>query len=495
MAELAETRTAGKVSGGRGRHLYEIDAIRAVTALSVVAVHTAAFTIILTTTPAGQLLQSAVIGALHFTREIFLSITAFVMVYGYAHRPCSGRSFWKKRGVGVLLPYIVWSLFYEFVMKPPLPPGPWILRTLSDLVTGSASFQLYYILLTLEVYLILPWFLAFIRRAALHPWRVLGISLAIQVILLAVDYRYVQVAPFDHTPLGVFINLNQTRFLPLYQFYLVLGGLAALNIDKLRAFAVKYGWWSIPAVVLTLAILTGNLIYQTSITHAGLLYGTSVFQAAMPFYALAVSLFLYWIAYKWAIGREPRPPRGYQFWGLLSSASFGIYLLHAYVLNEAMTYLVPNLPTDWAEPLRVVLTWVVVAGTTAAICSFTLYVPGLSRLIGHSCMLPQESRISVGVTAFGRGLGRIVNPASLGRAIFQGSWLNRTATIGKQQRVVAPTVSADIPEEAPSPTTGPMSVTRYAIDSFQASEAHSRLMLRQKRYEGQLGIREDSVHS
>src|SRR5215469_10923219 len=175
MADLAKTRTAGTVSGGRERHLYEIDVIRAVTALSVVAVHSLAFTIILTHTAAGQLIQSAVIGALHFTREIFLSITAFVMVYGYAHRPFSGRSFWKKRGIGVLLPYVAWSLFYEFVMQPPLPAGPWILRTLSDLVTGSAAFQLYYILLTLEAYLILPWFLAFIRRAALHPGRVLGI--------------------------------------------------------------------------------------------------------------------------------------------------------------------------------------------------------------------------------------------------------------------------------------------------------------------------------
>ena len=495
MADLAEMRTAGKVSGGRERHLYEIDFVRAVTALSVVAVHTVAFTIILTTTPAGQLLQSAVIGALHFTREIFLSITAFVMVYGYAHRPFSGKSFWKKRGIGVLLPYVVWSLFYEFVMKPPLPPGPWTLRTLSDLVTGSASFQLYYILLTLEAYLILPWLLAFIRRAALHPWRVLSISLALQVILLAVDYRYVQVAPFNTTPLGVFINLNQTRFLPVYQFYLVLGGLAALNIDKLRAFVLRYGYLSILAVVLTLAVLTGNLVYQTATMRTGLLYGTSVFQPAMPFYAVAVSLFLYWIAYKWAIRRAPRPPRGYKFWGLLSSASFGIYLLHAYLLNEAMMYVVPNLPTDWAEPLRVLLTWVLVAGTTAAICSFMLYVPGLSRLIGHPCMLPRDSRISAGVTEFARGLRRIAVPAERFRTVFQSSWLTRTAVAGKQKRAVVPTATADAPAETPSPTAGPIAVTRYAIESFEASGAHGRLAPQQSGYDVQPGIREDSVHT
>jgi membrane-bound acyltransferase YfiQ involved in biofilm formation len=495
MAELAEMRTAGTVSGGRERHLYEVDVIRAVTALSVVAVHTAAFTIILTTTPAGQLVQSVIIGALHYTREIFLSITAFVMVYGYARRPFSGRTFWKKRGIGVLLPYVLWSFFYEFVMQPPLPPGPWILRALSDLVTGSASFQLYYILLTLELYLILPWFLAFIRRAALHPWRVLGISLAVQVILLAADYRYVQVAPFDNTPLGLFINLNQTRFLPLYQFYLVLGGLAALNIDKLRAFVVRYGHWTVPAVVVTLTVLTGNLIYQTANMRGGLIYGISVFQPAMPFYAVAVSLFLYWIAYRWAIGRAPRPPRGYKFWSVLSSASFGIYLLHAYVLNEAMTYLVPDLPSAWAEPLRVVLTWILVGGATAAVCSFMLYVPGLSRLIGHPCMLPRDNWISAGITAFVRRLGRITDLTSVSTADFQRSELTWTAVAGKQKESPIPLVSADTIEETPAATAGPMVVTRFVIESFEGTGTHSMFAPQQSGYDGQTGMREDSVHS
>lgn len=70
----------------RGR-LYEIDAIRAVTAICVVGVHAVSFTVILAHTNAGQLAQNAVVSALHFTREIFIAITAFVMVYGYVNRP------------------------------------------------------------------------------------------------------------------------------------------------------------------------------------------------------------------------------------------------------------------------------------------------------------------------------------------------------------------------------------------------------------------------
>ena len=85
-------------------HLYEIDLIRSVTAICVVGVHAVAFTVILAHTDLGVLAQNAVVSALHFTREIFLSITAFVMVYGYANRPFSFLTFWRKRGLGVLVP-------------------------------------------------------------------------------------------------------------------------------------------------------------------------------------------------------------------------------------------------------------------------------------------------------------------------------------------------------------------------------------------------------
>jgi surface polysaccharide O-acyltransferase-like enzyme len=371
-------------------HLYEIDVVRAVTALCVVGVHTVAFTIILAPTGGGTLVQGSVEDALHFTREIFLAITAFVMVYGYANRPFSGRTFWLKRGLGVLLPYIIWSIFYEFVQGSKLPPLPWTLHLAADLLTGSASFQLYYILLTLEFYLILPWFLRWLQKVGRHPWRLLGISLAVQMILMALDYRYLQVEPFASSPIGAFINLNQTRFLPAYQFYIVLGGLAALYMSEIRAFLLRHGGWTVTALVISLGLLVGNAWYQVGIEHELLTYGITVFQPLMPLYALAISAFLYWIAYRWAVSRAPSPPAGHRAWKLLSDTSFGIYLMHAFILNQAMIYLVPKLPTEWLEPLRVALTWLVVAGVTVLLCSIMLWIPLLSRLIGRPSLLLQR---------------------------------------------------------------------------------------------------------
>ncbi len=401
-------------------HLYEIDLVRSVTALSVIGVHVVAITVFLTHSVTGELIQNAVVSALHFTREIFVAITSFVMVYGYAKRPFSSKSFWRKRAIGVLLPYVVWSVFYELVQGSHLSPVPWTQHLLADLVTGSASFQLYYILLTLEFYLIFPWFLGWIQRAAKRPWLLLGSSFALQLVLMYLDYRIIQTGPFNGTPLGKYLNLNQARFLPLYQFYVVLGGVAALYINQVRAALLRYGSWTIAALVVTLALLVGNMVYQYEIAHQSFDYATSVFQPILTIYVLALTACLYWIAYRWAISRAPRRPSGASFWQLISNASFGIYLAQGYFITIALTDVVPNLPVGWYEPMRVALTWLFVASTTVLLCVVMLYTPGLSRLIGHPCMLPlgqkRSERAGEDMRAWSswmESLRRAASPASL----------------------------------------------------------------------------------
>jgi hypothetical protein len=137
------------------------------------------------------------------------------------------------------------------------------------------------------------------------------------------------------------------------------------------------------------------MLYQVKIEHKNLGYGISVFQPSMVIYATAVAALLYWLAYRWASQHMSRAPRGAGFWVLLSNASFGVYLIHAYILDQLMAYVVPNLPTFLPELVNVALSWALVAGITVAICVILLYTPFLSRLIGHPCQLRRE-----------RGLGR-----------------------------------------------------------------------------------------
>jgi hypothetical protein len=202
-----------------------------------------------------------------------------------------------------------------------------------------------------------------------------------------VEYRYIIVPPFFDTAIGRYIFIHQDRYLPLYQFYVVLGGVAALYIKDVRAFLLRYGAWTIAAVPLTLALFLGFMVYEVRVAHPSLDITTTVFQPAIQFYVLAVTAFLYWVTYRWAIHWAPRPPSGYRFWRLLSNASFGVYLMQGYLLTLAVADVVPRMPLQWWEPLRVALTWLGVVTICFVLSSIMLYIPGLSRLIGHPCLL------------------------------------------------------------------------------------------------------------
>jgi len=364
-------------------HLYELDLLRSVTALCVVGVHVAAFTIILTHTALGAEIQNGVVTALHFTREIFIAITGFVLVYTYGGKPFPVRKFWRKRGLGVFLPYVLWSLFYDWFSVPHTSWGFFAWRTFSDVLTGSASFQLYYILLTLEFYIILPWFLRFIGWARERPWKVFIGSFAVQLVILALDYRFIQGGPFSQTPTGQYLITYQSRFLPLYQFYMIFGGLAALYMNQVRSWVLAHGRLVAGLLVFGLALMWGNQVFQVNVMGNTQGYGITVFEPTMAVYGLVMSLFLYRVAYKWAINRAPAPPRASRFWLLISDVSFGIYLVHAYFLNKAMDIVVPVLPVALPEPVRVFLVWVFAAGTSVVLCVMLLYTPVLSRLIGR----------------------------------------------------------------------------------------------------------------
>ena len=113
-------------------------------------------------------------------------------------------------------------------------------------------------------------------------------------------------------------------------------------------------------------------------------YVTSVLQPVMVFYSLAVILFIFWLACRWAC-RKNRDgyPRGYRIWRVLSDASFGVYLVHALFLTAILRWVVPAMPTVWPVAGRVFLTWFITVGSATGISVILLNIPGLSRLVGH----------------------------------------------------------------------------------------------------------------
>ncbi len=311
------------------------------------------------------------------------------MVHNYTKRPLKLKTFWRKRGLGVVMPYVVWSLFYVYFNVPHTDMRYWIHTAIADILTGNASYQLYYILLTIEFYIALPALLWFVKRYGHRPWRVLAISCAIQLALMYVDFNYVMVGSLVKTPFGQWLNLYQWRILLEYQFYVMLGAIAALYLDELRDFVMRHGKLVVAGLGVGLGALWIRYAIALHVQHASMGYATHVFQPVMVIYSFFAILFLYWFGCFWASHRgADGNPHGRRFVHLLSDGSFGIYLIHAFVLNDVLTYVVPKLLIGWPVAIRVFSVWFIVAAITVSICSLLLYTPGLSRLVGRPSLLP-----------------------------------------------------------------------------------------------------------
>jgi len=366
-------------------YIYELDLMRPVTALTVVAVHVLSGTVMLNHTQAGLQVQNGIFISVHLTREVFMFITALALTYVYFGRPFKASRFWAKRSIGVLVPYCIWSIAYTWVNTSQHSPGAFAKLTLFNILTGNASYQLYYILLTLQLYLVLPLFLLFLKHIKQHPWRALSISFALQVLLMYADYRYLQQGTLASSGVWQVVEAYQDRFLLTYQFYFILGGLAALSLQQERAFVLRYGKWIVSGFVLALAALWVHFLLQVDVYHESLYYATSVLQPMMTFYSPAIIMLLCWLACRWASRTDQQGhPKGYRFWHILSDASFGIYLVHVFILTALLQWVVPLMPEAWPVALRVFLTWFLTAGGAAAITILLMKTPVLSYLVGRS---------------------------------------------------------------------------------------------------------------
>jgi peptidoglycan/LPS O-acetylase OafA/YrhL len=366
-------------------YLDELDWLRVVTVFSVVAVHVLSKTVFLDTSLLALQVQNAFVTAFHFTRETFMFVTAFALVYVYYGKPFAPGRFWKRRGLGVVLPYVIWSAIYIHITRPPQAPLPFLHTLFWDLITGNASYQLYYILLTIQFYLLFPFFLIFLRKAQSHPWITLALSFLLEVTTLYVIAHYIQPAAFTGN-IGMIVRLLQDRFVLVYQFYFVLGAFAALYLQQVRAFVLRYQMWILAGFIAAFIALELHYAAAIAVEQATLSVATAVLQPIMAFYSLAVIALLYWQSYRRVSRTRAASGRGPRIWRTLSNASFGIYLVHPLFLTPILSLAAAL--SAWPVALVVILTWALTAAASLTFCVLLLHIPLFSRLVGREQPVP-----------------------------------------------------------------------------------------------------------
>jgi peptidoglycan/LPS O-acetylase OafA/YrhL len=319
--------TAGPAPASDRRHLHEVDLFRLLTFASVIGVHVLSAA----TTPddvpsgGGQLL-------LHFTREAFFTLTGFVLMFQALRRPQHPLPFWRKRIPLVLTPYLTWTVLYSLLAiwtSAPGPPEPTVSRELLTMATnaveGTAWYHLYFLLVTLQLYLVFPALVAGLRRLGRTGHLVvLGVALVLQIAVCVL-----LTAP-PANGFGTFLIAHGYVLLPSYLLYPVVGALAALHLDQVQALVLRFRWAIAGLVVV--AIATAEVWYLVTVGHGTApSVASAVFQPTTIAWFLVAVLGLYTLSLVVTAGWRPGGPARRAL-AYASDRSFGIFLAHPLVL-------------------------------------------------------------------------------------------------------------------------------------------------------------------
>jgi len=258
------------------RRLDHIDAMRPVKQVGVVSTHSLLFFAPVATVSVGGSLM-----LLHVTREAFLFISACMLTYGYRelHRG-SLKRYAHRRAVAVGLPYVCWTAIYFWVTAPGAGwHGP--IQGLEyfgkELTTGY--YQLYYLLVLLELCAAYPALLWLVRHTRGHHRLLVGASAVLQVLITSLVHW--QLLP-RHLE-----GYWATREIWNYQFFVVAGALLACHYSEVDTW-LRVHWRGV-LVATAGALAVAEAAYVLALGALPVLVGVS---ASDPFQPVDLPAFL-----------------------------------------------------------------------------------------------------------------------------------------------------------------------------------------------------------
>ena len=295
---------APTATGARRRHLHAVDVMRILAVTGVIAVHS----ITLVDTTANVAAGTALM-VLHTSRAIFFALMALVLAYNYpdglmqpGRRWSSLGRFWRRRYLLVVVPYVVWTVIYFIADAVPMHPLSGAVHTFTlDLLTGAARYHLYFLLVTMQLYLVFPLVMAFIRWTRGYHWLVFLLALAYQLVFTQAHHAG------WHLPgvVGFWVR-NPDSFLTSYVLYIVVGALLAEHLDQ--ALTLIRSWWPV-AILIAIAgsvLALGVYWYEVQVLRQVPTFAAEVFQPAITIESLTATLGLLVLGVAWAAVQRPR---------------------------------------------------------------------------------------------------------------------------------------------------------------------------------------------
>lgn len=311
----------------RKRQVDEIFITRAIAILGVLMVHATSFPVSEYDT------SSSVYGLYNFANTFFrfgtptfIFLSSFVLFYSYFHRPFTKElivGFYKKRGLYILLPYIVFSIIYYLSLLPVysalMTEREMIVDFFKKLATGDVASHLYFVFISIQFYFLFPFLLVFFKKYPKLVKHTIWMGLALQWIFVLLNNQYLHLS-----------NKGSISF--SYVSYYFLGIYVGVYFYKVEAFLKSTRLGALTIVVWTawLGVSLGHVyLWDWTRTTGGAVQALTyelMWNAHTLLSAIVVTQASFFIYQRLSM----KLVNGLIHLGVVS---FGVYLIHLLILN------------------------------------------------------------------------------------------------------------------------------------------------------------------
>ena len=342
-----------------------LEYMRGISMLGVVAIHIGSQ--YLTNNPSANLELLALYEiATRFSVPIFFFISAFGLFYHLDLKAdFSYKSFMRRRFKTVFVPYLVWSVFY-MLLYTVMNHTIMLFHPLNFagiLFFGLASYQLYFMILLVWFYILMPLWIFMVRRMNL------GYFVALFIAQMAFNYY----SSYIMNPYGIQNEFIKAIFVYRlnywvihYVFIFVLGGYLAVHYDAFKRFMQQ----NLNAIrvfaLLTMIGLIGYYyycIFYNGMNAEGAINTAHQLSPAGLFYTLGATIYLF-AEFQYGILAK----HGTRFFTVLGRHSYFIYLAHPVAITF-LTMLMGRFNIVFTALHSMIFYWCVI-GLTLAVAAF-----------------------------------------------------------------------------------------------------------------------------
>ncbi|MGD8191119.1 acyltransferase [Brevibacillus ginsengisoli] len=307
---------------------------------------------------------------LRFGRSFFIFGTGMLLFYWYKHRQVLWSTFWKKRLVNIIIPYLIWTGIYTYTQFHTVDLNILVPEYLKSLITGSSFYHLYYIPLYLQVTV---FFMLTKHGIEKHLRFKHVIYIGILQLLLYGVYQYFFVSPaadqIDWSSSVILQILHNSYtysqlYVCMYVFYFILGAYAGMYVTEWRTWIKRllpYSW-----AVLILSTATLITLYLTK--QMTYLEGLNIFNPLYMIYTTSFILAFYpLMAY---LGRTERLGK---LLSQLAKHNMAIYITHPFLLYLLESYVIYHV-RFWPVPMIIFALLIVTAPLSVILYNCTTIV-------------------------------------------------------------------------------------------------------------------------